>query len=124
MRSPIELFNDLDRRDSDAWAAHLAPDVVMRFANEDPVYGRDACRAAAVSLFVSMESITHYVIDSWVHGDATIVEASVEFVRPDGVALAVPMVTIYRTAAHGLVTDYRVYVDPSELWPSGEKPER
>ena len=111
-----DLFDDLDRMDADAWLRHLAPDVVMRFANEDPVLGRDRCRTSVLSLFESVRSIKHHVIDSWTHGEATFVEASVEFGLPDGSVVVLPMVTIYRTNDHGLIADYRVYADPRPLW--------
>jgi ketosteroid isomerase-like protein len=116
--SHLQLFDELDRMDPDAFARHLAPDVVMRFANEAPVYGRDACRERAVSLFTSMAGLSHHVVERWAHGDATIVEASVTFTLPDHSEVVVPMVTIYRTAARGLIADYRVYLDPSQLWPT------
>ncbi len=112
-----QVFEALDRMDPEAWASHLAPDAVMRFANEDPVYGRDACRAEAEVLFASMASISHHTIESWAHGSATITESSVSFMLPDGSLTTVPMVTIYRTNAQGLIADYRVYVDPKPLWP-------
>lgn len=118
MPGHISLFDDLDRMDPDAWVSHLAPDVVMRFANEDPVYGRPACRERAVSLFTSMRGISHHIVERWQHGEATIVEAAVTFTLPDGIDVILPMVTIYRVAQRGLISDYRVYLDPGPLWPA------
>jgi ketosteroid isomerase-like protein len=112
-----ELFEDLDRMDADAWVSHLAPDVVMRFANEEPVYGRDACRAQARLLFTSVSGLSHHVIARWEHGDTTIVETTVTFTLPDTTRLPIPMVTIYRVGRHDEIADYRVYLDPSPLWP-------
>ena len=112
-----QLFDDLDRFDGEAWVAHLAPDVVMQFGNEDPVYGRANCRARAQSLFHSVRSISHEHVARWEHGDATIAETRVTFVLPDDSSVTIPMVTIYRTDSHGLIADYRVYLDPSPLWP-------
>ena len=103
--------------DPDAWTAHLAADVVMRFANEDPVYGRAACRAQVVSLFRSVTSVSHHLIERWEHGDATILEVSITFGLPDGTDVAIPVVMIHRADRYGLITDYRVYLDPSPLWP-------
>jgi ketosteroid isomerase-like protein len=97
MVSRLNLFEDLDRMDADAWVSHLAPDVVMQFANEDPVYGRATCRARVVSLFDSVASLSHHIVARWEHGDATIVEAAVTFTRDADDDLTIPMVTIYRT---------------------------
>ena len=116
MVSRLNLFEDLDRMDADAWVAHLAPDVVMQFANEDPVYGRVPCRERVVSLFDSVASVSHHIVAHWEHGDATIVEAAVTFQRGGDDDLTIPMVTIFRTEGHGLIADYRVYLDPSGLW--------
>jgi ketosteroid isomerase-like protein len=116
MVSRLNLFEDLDRMDADAWVSHLAPDVVMQFANEDPVYGRATCRERALSLFHSVESISHHIVAHWEHGDATIVETAVTFGRGQTGDLTIPMVTIFRTEGHGLIADYRVYLDPSGLW--------
>jgi ketosteroid isomerase-like protein len=115
--SRAHLFDDLDRMDADAWVSHLAPEVVMRFANEDPVYGRDACRTQARLLFDSVTGISHHIVERWEHGDATIVEASVTFTLADEQRITIPMVTIFRADRRNLIADYRVYVDPSPLWP-------
>ena len=112
-----QLFADLDRLDGEAWIAHLAPDVVMQFGNEDPVYGHATCRQRVRSLFGSVRSISHELIAHWEHGDATIVETRVTFVLPDETPVTLPMVTIYRTDTHDLIADYRIYLDPSPLWP-------
>jgi ketosteroid isomerase-like protein len=112
-----DLFDSLDRMDADAWIAHLAPDVVMQFANEDPVYGHASCRERAHSLFDSVRSISHEQLARWEHGDATIAETRVTVGLPDDSSVTIPMVTIYRTDTHDLIADYRIYLDPSPLWP-------
>jgi hypothetical protein len=70
------MFADIERMDARAWAEYLAPDAVMRFGNDDPIYGRDGCRAALESFYARIE-----------------------------------VVTIYRTDANDLISDYRVYTD-------------
>jgi ketosteroid isomerase-like protein len=110
-----ELFEAIDRMDADGWVSHLASDVVMRFANEDPVYGGDACRAQARILFASVTGLSHHILAFWEHGDTTIVETSVTVTLDDARRIPLPMVTIYRTDRVGLIADYRVYLDPSPL---------
>ena len=117
MSAHDQLFEALDQMESEAWISHLAPDVVMQFANEDPVYGRDMCRTRVASLFASVRAISHHIVARWEHGDATIVETVVTFTLPDETEVTLPMVTIYRTGLQGLIADYRIYVDPSPLWP-------
>ncbi len=110
-----ELFAALDRMDAQAWSDQLARDVVMCFANNAPVYGRDACRSQAVSLFDRVNSVSHHIVEQWEHGQATFTEAAVSVVKSDGDDVTIPMVTIYRTNQHGLIADYRVYMDPEPL---------
>jgi ketosteroid isomerase-like protein len=110
------MFADIDRMDAHAWAAYLAPDVVMRFGNADPVYGREGCRDALASFYARIEGVRHDVIEQWDHGAATIVEAIASFTRIDGREVSVPVVTIYRTDARDLISDYRVYIDVAPVF--------
>jgi ketosteroid isomerase-like protein len=107
----LDMSDDINKMDANAWASHLAPDVVMRFGNADPVYGRDACRDALAAFYARIGGLRRDVIELWEHGAATIVEANLTYTRKDGTDVAVPAVTIYRTDDQGLVSDYRIYID-------------
>jgi ketosteroid isomerase-like protein len=111
MTTRSHMFEDIDRMDAAAWAAHLSPDAVMRFGNADPVYGRDACRDALAAFYEQIAGLAHHIIEQWEHGEATIVEANVTYTRRDGDQVSVPVVTIYRTNGKELISDYRVYID-------------
>ena len=110
-----ELFADIDRMDAHAWASHLAADAVLRFANADPLYGREACERAMSSMLARLETIVHDRLDQWKHGDTTIVEASVTVRRPGRPPVTLPMVTIYRENHRRQISDYRVYVDTTPV---------
>jgi ketosteroid isomerase-like protein len=111
MGSRVNMFRDIDRMDADAWAAYLAPDAVMRFGNGDPVHSRAACRDALAGFYETIGGLRHHLVEQWEHGAATIVEAVVTYTRQDGADVEVPVVTIYRTNAKDLISDYRVYID-------------
>jgi ketosteroid isomerase-like protein len=111
MGSRVNMFRDIDRMDADAWAAYLAPDAVMRFGNADPVHGREACRDALAGFYDTIKGLRHDLVEQWEHGAATIVEAAVTYTRQDDAEVTVPVVTIYRTNANDLISDYRVYID-------------
>jgi ketosteroid isomerase-like protein len=111
MTARAQMFDDIDRMDAHAWAAHLAPDAVMRFGNADPVHGREGCRDALAAFYGQIDGLDHQVIEQWEHGEATIVEANVTYTRTDKARVTVPVVTIYRTNAQDLIADYRVYID-------------
>jgi ketosteroid isomerase-like protein len=111
MGTRVNMFGDIDRMDADAWATHLAPDAVMRFANADPVVGRQECRDALAAFYVTIGGLHHEIVEQWEQGRATIVEALVTYTRQDGRDVAVPVVTIYRTNADDLIADYRIFAD-------------
>lgn len=118
----MRMFADLERMDAHAWASRLAPDVVMRFANEDPVYGRDRCREAVAAFHARIEGVRYDLVELWEHGEATIVEANVTYRRTDGREVTLPTVTIYRTGADDLISDYRVYADLAPVFAAPPEP--
>ncbi|MGZ4299637.1 MAG: nuclear transport factor 2 family protein [Solirubrobacteraceae bacterium] len=118
----MRMFADLERMDAHAWASCLAPDVVMRFANEEPVYGREGCREALAPFLARIEGLRYDLVELWEHGEATIVEANVTYRRTDGREVTLPTVTIYRTGADDLISDYRVYADVAPVFAAPPEP--
>jgi ketosteroid isomerase-like protein len=116
------MFADIERMDVHAWASYLAPDVVMRVGNADPVHGRDGCRDALSALCARISGLRHELVEQWEHGQATIVEANVTCTRIDGRQVTLPVVTIYRTDANDLISDYRVYTDAAPVFAAPPEP--
>jgi ketosteroid isomerase-like protein len=112
----MRMFADIERMDAHAWASYLAPDAVMRIGNDDPIYGRDGCRAALETFYARIDGLRFDLVELWEHGEATIVEANVTYARSDGRAVTLPVVTIYRTDANDLISDYRVYTDSAPVF--------
>ena len=111
-----DLFGDLDRMDSEAWAARLAPEAVLRCGTGEPVYGRAACRAALDDLYTRIAALRHDVFETWQHGAATVSETMLTVTRTDGDELHIPAVTITRTDTTRLISDYRVYADLAPIY--------
>jgi ketosteroid isomerase-like protein len=111
MATRVNLFEDIDRMDAPAWASYLAPDAVMRFGNAEPVRGRSACRDALAAFYDTINGLHHQIVEQFVHGSVTIVEAVVTYTRTDDRQVEVPVVTVYRTNPEDLISDYRVYID-------------
>lgn len=110
-----QLFADIDSMDPDRFAAHLAGDVTMHFGNAEPIHGRAAVRDAWASFCEGVSGVHHDVVEQWVTGSATIVEAKVTYTRPDGSRVTVPVVTIYRERG-GEIADYRIFIDLAPLF--------
>ena len=94
----------------------------MRIGNADPVHGRDGCRDALSALGTRIRGLRHELVEHWEHGEATIVEANVTCIRMDGREVSLPVVTIYRTDANDLISDYRVYTDVAPVFAAPPEP--
>jgi len=115
MPSRDTLFADIDTMDPDRFAAHLAPDAVMRFGNAEPVRGRDATRDTWAGFCETVDGVSHEIVEQWRPGPATIVESNVTYTRKDASRVTVPVVTIYREDGD-LISDYRVFIDLAPLF--------
>ena len=110
-----QLFSDIDSMDPDAFAAHLAEDVTMRFGNADPIRGRTAVRDTWAGFCDGIDGVSHSLVERWESGPGTVVEANVTYTRKDGGTVTVPVVTIYREQ-DGLINDYRIFIDLAPLF--------
>jgi ketosteroid isomerase-like protein len=116
MSKRSEMFADIDRMDAAAWASHLAEDVRFRFGNDPAVTGRDTARDALAGFYDLIAGVRHDIGATWDVDGATIVESEVTYTRKDERSVTVPVVTIYREGADGLIADYRVYADVAPIF--------
>jgi ketosteroid isomerase-like protein len=112
------LFEDIDSMDPDRFAAHLADDVEFRFANADPVVGRDAVRDTWAGFCENIDGVSHTLHAQWDTGDAVVAESDVTYTRKNGSTVTLPVVTIYRPAGPP-ITDYRIFMDVNPLFAEG-----
>ncbi len=109
-----QLFAAIDRRDADAFARHLAADVVFQFGNAAPVQGRAAVREAVAGFFSSIAGLAHTVERGWDTGDAVIVRGQVTYTRHDGRTLTVPFANLLELA-DDRIARYGIFIDISSL---------
>ncbi len=115
MGARASLFADIDSMQPDRFAAHLADDVSFRFGNAETVHGRDAVRDVWAGFCETVDGVSHEIVEQFESGDATIAESNVTYTKKDGAKVAVPVVTIYRSAGE-LIDDYRVFIDLAPLF--------
>ncbi|OBH12933.1 hypothetical protein A5695_15050 [Mycobacterium sp. E1747] len=118
MRNPESIFAQIDRRDADAFAALFARDATMTFGNGEPMKGRNAIANGSSAFFSSIAGLRHRIVNKWVAGEDTIAEARVTYTRHDGMEVTVPTVSIWRSAADGSITNYRVFLDLTPVFAS------
>jgi ketosteroid isomerase-like protein len=101
----------LGEKDIDGAMQYWAPDGELRFANAEPVVGREEIRAKFRELVDSFAKETHTVLDLWeLPDDVVIFELGVDFVRLDGGEASVRGATICRVEGERFL-EQRTYVD-------------
>ena len=85
----------VDRKDAAGYAECLTEDVWFRFANNEPVTGRDTVRQVLHQFFSSFETIRHRMIGEWRQDETLIIAADVTYGRRDGSSVTLPGATIY-----------------------------
>lgn len=109
-KDPREMFAAIDSFDPDAFVAHLTPDAVFRFGNNDPSIGREAIREGVAGFFTMIDGLKHHVLDIYESGDTTIARIDVEYLRKDGKSVTVPNADIL-VFEGDLVKDWQIYID-------------
>jgi hypothetical protein len=51
------LFHSIDTNDPDIFASFLTPDALFRFANQEPVVGKEAARQTVAEFLSSIKAI-------------------------------------------------------------------
>lgn len=111
MTDAQSVFALIDKRDAAVLAELFTQDATMTFGNLEPMSGRNAIAAGTADFLSSIAGLGHRIVNQWVVGQDTIVETAVTYTRHDGKEVTIPAVSIWRVAADGLITNYRVFVD-------------
>ena len=109
------LFKAVDSLDAEGYVSFLAEDVLVRFANNAPLRGRQAIREMLVGHLAGIQRMSHKVVNEFRDGDAVIQQLEVTMVRKNGAAGTVLGVNVLRLNDDELVYDYRVFIDTSPI---------
>jgi ketosteroid isomerase-like protein len=110
-----KLVADIDSMDAATFAANLADDCVLRYANHPEVHGRDAIVGAIGAFYETIAALRHRPVSEWTVGDTTILQFEVTYTRHDGGQVTVPAVSIVRSDGK-VIGDYRIYVDLAPVY--------
>ena len=114
-RDIAAIFADIDAFDPDKFVAHLTPDAKFRFANADPVTGREAVKEAVTGFFSSIDGLTHHILNVYESGETVIAQIDVEYRRKDGKSITVPNADIL-VFDGDLVRDWQIYIDVTPVY--------
>ena len=109
------LFHSIDTNDPDAFASFLTPDALFKFANQEPVVGKEAARQAVAEFLSSIKAIQHDVLDIWEKEGATACHGIVTYTRHDASQLRIPFANVFKMQG-ALIQEYLIYVDASQLY--------
>jgi len=113
-----QLFQAIDNQDATAFAGFLTEDCTFSFGNQPAVCGKEAVRDFVAGFFSSIEAVSHSLLESWEVTNGSICQGTVRYTRKDGSTLTVPFANILKFR-EGLVSDYRIFADTSELYQQG-----
>ena len=114
-RDIAAIFADIDAFAPDKFVAHLTPDAKFRFANADPVTGREAVKEAVTGFFSSIDGLTHHILNVYESGETVIAQIDVEYRRKDGKSVTVPNADIL-VFDGDLVRDWQIYIDVTPVY--------
>jgi ketosteroid isomerase-like protein len=111
----LDLFSAIDAKDADGLLSFLAPGATQTFGNREPLRGHEEIRAANVTFFDMIDSVSHEVLGLWEWDGVVVAQLRATYVRGDGRSVTVPAVTLLKTA-DGLISEYQVYVDQAPVF--------
>ena len=109
------MFRELDSGGVPALFPYLHEDVTFRFASYPAGRGRQAFAQVWAAMSGDIESLCHDLLDVWEVDGAAICRGNVTYGLKDGRTVTVPFANVlYRR--DGLISDYLIYVDASEVF--------
>lgn len=102
-------------RDLDAYMAFFDENALYRAGNQPAVQGREAIREVMARLRGSGLRVSHQMSGTWQKGDVVVCEMEVSYAHPDGRAVTLPCVDIFRVTGDK-VREMRVYIDMSPVF--------
>lgn len=108
------LYRIVDSLDLKALADLLDDNVRFYFANADAVIGKEPVVNLNHAFFESIQSMSHTLRLIAKNGNNIIIDGTVTYIRKDGTTHSITFATILEVI-NGLITDYRIYADTSEL---------
>jgi hypothetical protein len=110
------VFGSLDAGDIDAFMAPFDENCTVAFGNLEPISGTAALGSLVDQLRTVVKTFHHGIVHEWVVGRDTIAELAMVYERHDGRSVALPSTAILTVNGNGLVTDWRIFMDPTPLY--------
>lgn len=109
------IFAAVDSQASKDFLAYLAEDATFRFGNWPVAAGHAAIADVFDSFCKTIRSLHHESVETFVQGNAAIIEQVVHYVDGWGRPHSLPCVNVLRFR-DGKVADYRIFMDAGPLF--------
>jgi SnoaL-like domain len=107
-------FRDVDSFDPNNVTKHYTENGQFRFANQEPVRGKEAIAQLLAEFYQNLQAMSHRNVGLWLGNNSAVFEAEVTFTRKDGSQLTLPAASIIRRSGE-LVYDFRMIMDVSPV---------
>lgn len=110
-----DMYADIDAMRLEKFAAALSPDVQVVVGNHPAMNGRDAVKNGIGHFWSTIGGLKHHVVNVAESNGRTFLEANVEYLRKDGRAVTIPVMTVLERSGD-LVTSLRIYFDVAPVY--------
>lgn len=111
-----EVYQSIDRADSEKFASFFTPNGIFRFANIPAVKGTKSIDEFVAGFFKSLKGISHSDLESWrAPEDVIFVNGNVKYLRHNDTTLEVPFSCTWKMKDR-LIDEYLIFIDNSELY--------
>ncbi len=118
-----QIMATVDEMKADEFSSCFTEDGSFRYANAEPVVGRQAIGEAVEAFWSMLGGLRHDIVGiwrgEWEHGDVFSVEAVTVYTRKDGSTVGIPVTSTLRMEGT-LVKDWRIFQDLAPLFAEEE----
>jgi len=109
------VMGSVDAKDAEKFVTHLTDDATFRFANMEPVKGKENVKQAVAGFFGSIDGLKHNILETLEQNGTVVCRGEVTYTRKDKSRLTVPFANFLKLNGEK-VKEYLIYVDASQLY--------
>ncbi|MBS1519186.1 MAG: nuclear transport factor 2 family protein [Bacteroidetes bacterium] len=110
-----KIAASIDAKDGKAFSEFITEDGIFRYANSEPVKGRENIKNYVNEFFKFVKSGKHKIIRLWDHGDTIIWEGEVLYTRHDDKSMNFYFVNIFNMEGD-MIREYLIHIDNNALF--------
>ncbi|HOX78990.1 MAG TPA: nuclear transport factor 2 family protein [Bacteroidales bacterium] len=110
-----EMYRMVDAMDTPGFVNLFTADGIFRWANMEPVAGKENITAFLTGFFQSIKAISHTDLEYWQVPGVRFATGNVNYTRRDNSLLRVPFSVILKFKGD-LINEFLIFVDTSELY--------